>query len=288
MQEHHLSINGHHLLAYEYNPDKATVPLIFIHGAIGNTGLWEETKIALMDEAHWFSLTLPAHYPARFPTNFQSEDFTAEMMADIMSEAISQLTDGKAAILVGHSTGAFAAFCVAYHRPELVKSIVSVDGFAVGKCSGAFRSAQDVAQRGKTAFWFYWKLLSLGFASFQLAYRGMAAISGSAAFEKTANEAFTLNQKLNIYAMWIYFERLFQMDIRAWLPKIKMLVSIIHGKNDSVILPEHALEMQTLLPNSQMLWIDSDHNPMFEKFPAYEAALTSALEGAMRETRARA
>jgi pimeloyl-ACP methyl ester carboxylesterase len=89
--------------------------------------------------------------------------------------------------------------------------------------------------------------------------------------------------------MWIFFKRMPQIDIRAWLPKIQQQVTIIHGNRDSIVPPKHAEEMQKLLPNNSLCWIDeSGHIPMFENAAEYNAALTSALEGAMLETRARA
>src|SRR5688572_49075 len=116
MQERRLSIKGHELSVYEYNADKNNIPLIFIHGITGNIGFWQGAQIALMGQAHWFSLSLPGHYPATLTNDFQLENMTAEMIAEVMIEAISQLTGGKRAILIGHSTGGFAALCVAYQK----------------------------------------------------------------------------------------------------------------------------------------------------------------------------
>jgi pimeloyl-ACP methyl ester carboxylesterase len=293
MQERRLSIKGHELAVYEYNEDKNNIPLIFIHGITGNIGFWQGVQIPLMEQAHWFSLSLPGHFPAVMAKDFQPEDMSAEMLAEVMSEAISQLTGGKAAILVGHSTGGFAALCVAHHRPELVKNLVLVDGFALGKWYGAFWPAQAIAQLGEKAFWLYWKSFSFGLSAFRLAYMLLGtnwkALRNNPAFEQSVVEGYPAMLRLDVRAMWIYFKRMPQIDIRAWLPKIKSPVSIIHGKRDSIIPPKHAEEMQKLLPNQRFHWIDeSGHIPMFENPSAYHAALTAALEGAMLETRARA
>ena len=293
MQERHLNIKGHELVVYEYNADKNNIPLIFIHGITGNIGFWQGAQIPLMEQAHWFSLSLPGHYPAKMAGDFQPEDLTAEMIAEVMSEAVSQLTAGKAAILVGHSTGGFAALCVAYHRPELVKSLVLVDGFAVGKWYGTFYPAQLIAQLGNTAFWLYWKSFTFAAFAFRIAYMMLGsnwqALNASSAFQNSARDSYPNTHKLDIRAMWMFFKRMPKIDIRAWLPQIKVPVTIIHGKRDSIIPPKHAEEMQKLLPNQSFHWIDdSGHIPMFENTVAYNAALTSALEGAMLETRARA
>jgi pimeloyl-ACP methyl ester carboxylesterase len=293
MQEHRLSIAGQELVAYEYNSEKKTIPLIFIHGITGNIGFWEGAQIPLMEQAHWFSLSLPAHYPASFPANFSLQDMKPEMLAEVMSEAVHQLTGGKPAILVGHSTGGFVALCVAYQCSELVHSIVLVDGFAIGKWHGTFRPAQLVAQLGQTAFWLYWKSFTFAALPFRVAFVMLSSnwISSwkSPIFKALANAAFPFTQKLNLRSMWLYFNRMPKIDIRAWLPKIQQPVAIIHGRIDIIIPPAHAEEMHKLLPNNQLYWIaESGHLPMFENTAAYEASLTKALEGAMLETRARA
>jgi pimeloyl-ACP methyl ester carboxylesterase len=293
MQECRLAIKGHELVVYEYNPEKESIPIIFIHGITGNVGFWQAAQIPLMEQAHWFSLSLPAHYPSKAPSNFSLENMSADMIGEVMGEAVKQLTGGRKAILVGHSTGGFAALCIAHHAPELVHQLVLVDGFAVGKWYGAFAPAQFVARFGETAFSLYWKSFTLSPAAFRLAYIMLSSnwtrIGAVPAFQKSAAESFPYTIKLDIHAMWLYFKRMPKLDIRAWLPNIQQQVSVIHGNCDAIIPPKHAQEMQKLLPNAKLYWIEkSGHLPMFENFPAYEAALTSALEGAMLETRARA
>lgn len=293
MQEHRLSIAGQELVAYEYNAEKDTIPLIFIHGITGNVGFWEGAKIPLMDTSHWFSLSLPAHYPATFPANFALQDMTAEMLASVMSQAVQQLTGGKPAILVGHSTGGFVALAVAHQRPELVHSLVLVGGFALGKWYGTFYPAQLIAQLGEIPFWLYFKSFTFAAFPFRIAFAMLSSnwINAwqSPIFKALADAAFPFAQKLNLRSMWFYFNRMPKIDIRAWLPKIQQHVAIIHGKIDIIIPPAHAEEIHKLLPNNELYWIaDSGHLPMFENTAAYEASLTKALEGAMLETRARA
>ena len=293
MHECRLAIKGHELLAYEYNPEQETTPIIFIHGITGNVGFWQAAQIPLMEQAHWFSLSLPAHYPSKAPAKFELADMTAEVIAEVMSEAVNQLTGGKKAILVGHSTGGFAALCIAHHYPELIQNLILVDGFALGKWYGAFAPAQFIAQLGETAFKLYWKSFTLSPALFRIAYTMLSSnwnsIGTVPAFQKSAAESYPYTIHLDIHAMWLYFNRMPKIDIRVWLPKVQQQVSIIHGTRDWIIPPRHAEEMQKLLPDAKLHWIEnSGHLPMFENTPAYEAALTSALEGAMLETRARA
>jgi pimeloyl-ACP methyl ester carboxylesterase len=49
------------------------------------------------------------------------------------------------------------------------------------------------------------------------------------------------------------------------LPKMKMPVCLIWGKNDTVTPPEVAEEFDRLLPNSELFWLDKcGHAPMME------------------------
>ena len=58
------------------------------------------------------------------------------------------------------------------------------------------------------------------------------------------------------------------------LPKMKLPVCIIWGKNDYVTPPEVADEFNKLLPNSNLFWLDKcGHAPMMEHSEEFNSIL---------------
>ena len=63
------------------------------------------------------------------------------------------------------------------------------------------------------------------------------------------------------------------------LSKIKIPVSLIWGKNDKITPPEVAVEFQSLLPDSELNWIDlCGHAPMMERPKEFNELLSKFLE----------
>ena len=62
------------------------------------------------------------------------------------------------------------------------------------------------------------------------------------------------------------------------LPKMNMPICLIWGKNDNVTPPDVAEEFNTLLPNSELYWIDKcGHTPMMEHPNEFNAILDKWL-----------
>ncbi len=145
---HEFTIEGHTIVALEYNAHKMGTPAILIHGIMSSVGFWPEEGHIFHDQFHWYSLSLPGHYPAVFPEGFRHEDLSAEMIARVMIKAIQQLVGNQPVLLVGHSTGAFAALAVAAQAPEMVRGMISVGGFVQGKWGGLLSLLQWQARMG--------------------------------------------------------------------------------------------------------------------------------------------
>ncbi len=284
MQEHRLEIAGHTLIANEYNETFETPPVIFIHGITASLA-FGETAIpqGIRDTFHWFSLSLPGHFPALAPADFSPQDLTPEFMADIMAQAIDQLTGGIPAVLVGHSTGGYAAYCVAHHKPERVRGLVMVSAFAVGRWGGTLGIVQTVARFGLPLFRAYMRFWQAAFPRFRFSYRLLGndqeALLRSEVFARSAQDSFPFAQQSDHNALYAYFRRMPQTDIRPWLREIQTPAHVIHGNKDGIIPPAHGEEAHQLLPNSRFTWIDgSGHLPMLERRSEYETAVTQAIQ----------
>jgi pimeloyl-ACP methyl ester carboxylesterase len=68
-------------------------------------------------------------------------------------------------------------------------------------------------------------------------------------------------------------------NMSADLSKIKIPVSLIWGKNDRITPPEVAVEFKSLLPDSELNWIDlCGHAPMMERPTEFNEILSKFLE----------
>src|SRR3546814_8311710 len=70
------------------------------------------------------------------------------------------------------------------------------------------------------------------------------------------------------------------------LQHIHVPVSLIWGRDDRVTPPEVAEEFHTLLPNSELAWIDQcEHAPMMEQPEAFNNHLSEFLKKDRKSTR---
>ena len=133
-----IEIEGHRLaaaLTHSGNPD---TPVFFLHGIGGSVYFWiPELTSPFHDVGTCYSLSLPGHFPAVLPKDFTAACLTPELIARLTSSAIRKIVGNKKVLLVGHSTGGFAALSTALYYPEAVAGIVSIAGFARGQWIGA-------------------------------------------------------------------------------------------------------------------------------------------------------
>lgn len=282
--ERRLSIEGHTLVALEYNADTNSLPVICLHGVAGNIGFFEDFLTpAIQQDFHWYSLTLPGHYPAVIPAEHQPQDINADTLARIMSTAIRQLTGGKPALLIGYSTGGFVAYCVAHHAPELVHSIISIDGFAHGKWHGILGVLQAIARLPYPFFYLYMKPFYSSKALYRLSYLSLGhnqvAIKQNPVFEQAVDHSYPYSANADFKGLYAYFRNMPNVDIRRWLKGIKQPAFLIHGRQDDIVKPEHAQEIQNALPNCHIRWIEgAGHLLMLERPDECQDALAEAVE----------
>ena len=144
---HKMQVEGHKLVALALNPDTPGQPIILLHGISHSIYVWV-TDTIFLEHGPCYALSLPGHYPAAFPPNFGKEMITPEMIAHALTDAIRQLVGEQPVLLVGHSTGGFAALDTAAHTPEIAQRVISLAGFVQGKWYGLYGMQQWMARHG--------------------------------------------------------------------------------------------------------------------------------------------
>ncbi len=283
-----LNIDGHTLACIEHNPEATNPPIIYLHGILNTVRIQEDILKEILAGQHWIALSLPGHHPSEFSDTFQTDALTAEFIGDILSKAVHHLCGGQKVRLIGHSTGGFSAFAIAHTAPELVESLCIVDGFAQG-CwySLALRPLQIMATLPLIHYPLFIGYMSLisgkPFMINLFIYfisHNFDVVRSKPGYSDTISFISSESSQHNPRNLYHFFHNMPSTDIRDWLGDIQIPVTIIHGENDPVILPEHAREMHNLLPDSRLEWLENcGHDPFSEAPEKLTKAIHEWLTG---------
>ncbi|MBC8099215.1 MAG: alpha/beta hydrolase [Armatimonadetes bacterium] len=281
-----LQIGAYQLAALAFNVDQPGTPLIFLHGITSSIQFWAGAPADYLKERRWYALSLPGHYPATFPAGFTPDLLTAELIADVLIAGIRQLV-GEAApvILIGHSTGGFAALAVAARAPDLVQGVVSVSGFAVGKWSGALGISQGFAREGvvgRLLFHANFHLVTLTQAIYKAVFRVYAAdvqaLYSDPALAPTLDLIYPYARRLDLDAMLAYFKQMPLIDITEWLPNVSAPTLLIAGDHDPIVSPDQSRLIARHLQLGMLVMLEgAGHLPMSERRDEYHADLARWL-----------
>ncbi|MBC8171203.1 MAG: alpha/beta hydrolase, partial [Anaerolineae bacterium] len=220
-------INEQRMAVLAFNETLPGTPIIFIHGIMSSINFWTSAENEFLNQRPWYALSLPGHYPASFPGGFHHSGLTAELIAQTVSSAVQHLVGDTPVMLIGHSTGGFAALATAAYAPDRVCGVVSISGFAQGKWTGALGILQrltKMSQPGKALFRQNLKLMASSDQLYKAAFRVYAAdreaLYTDPALAVTAAVLYQDFQQLSTEAMFAYFRHMPDIDITAWLPKI--------------------------------------------------------------------
>ncbi len=283
---HDLTIEGHTIVALEYNAHKTGTPAILIHGIMSSVGFWPEEGHIFHDQFHWYSLSLPGHYPAVFPDGFQHEDLTAEMIARVLIKAIRQLVGEQPVLLLGHSTGGFAALAIAAEAPEMVRGVVSVAGFAQGKWGGLLKLLQWQARMGSIGETMFRMNVKSGVLHPRIAYylSSLYAADKQAYFDyphlyESIREQFVYSKHLDTAAMAHYFSRMPNIDISDWLRRITSPTLVITGDQDPIVAPTQSALIASKVADGELVMVaGAGHMVMVERAAQYTQTLNEWLK----------
>lgn len=284
---HQLEIDGHRLVALGFHEERPRPVAVFLHGIASSPVFWAAGQTPVFNQRfRWYALTLPGHYPAAFPAGFQRADLTAEMLACLLAEAVRRLAGGEPALLVGHSTGGFAALAIAAVAPELARSVISVSGFVQGRWGGPLGLLQQLARRGpagETLLAANFRLMGSSLALYRAAVRlytaDARAFFAFAATEPTFRATLPDLQRLDARAVAHYFARMPDIDIAGWLPRIQAPVLALTGDRDPIVPPDQARLIAARVPNARLALLPgAGHMPMAERPDDYARLVTAWSE----------
>lgn len=159
--------------------------------------------------------------------------------------------------LLGNSLGGHVALVHCSRRPETVRSLILTgsSGLYENAFGGGFPRREDYEFiRQKVAVTFH---------------------DPKHATKELVDECYeTVNDKAKLIRILSLAKSAIRHNMADELPRMRMPVCLIWGRQDTITPPEVAEEFHHLLPNSELFWIDAcAHAPMMEQPEAFIAIL---------------
>ncbi|MDM8527806.1 alpha/beta hydrolase [Anaerolineales bacterium HSG24] len=273
---HEIDVEGHKLVTFKLNTNSTGIPVILLHGVTLSASVWK-TDMFFGDykDGPCYALSLPGHYPAILPPEFSKQMLTPEMFVKILTQAIQQLVGEQPVILVGHSTGGFAALALAAFNPDIAHGVVSLSGFAQGKWTGFYGLQQKIVSQGAIGH----LLFKLSFQSSLIHSRIYRQCWRFVLFDTKAffsfpkldtliEDVYQDTKHLDWDAMAHYFNMMPDIDITPMLSQITAPTLIVAGDKDSIVPPSQAHLITQHVPNSKLVIIKKVGHMLFVENPS--------------------
>ncbi|MFE5285170.1 alpha/beta fold hydrolase [Nocardia sp. NPDC056611] len=223
-------------------------PLVLVHGSGAGARAWEGVAGAFATT----NLVVLPNLSGSDPARDDGGELTVELLAEQLAAVVADLGAGPVD-LVGHSLGAVVSAALAAWRPELVRSLVPVAGFA-GPGDEYLRNSLTVWRDllGDAAAFARYSML-LAFSRAHLRSIGHAAVEELAVrFQSTPDRRRQIELAL-------------RLDIRDLLPRVQAPTLVIGAAQDGFLPVENARELAAAIPGAVYEEIDTGHVVMVER-----------------------
>lgn len=268
---------------------RAPKSTVLLHGMLMSPVVWTYTGLVSQIGGHVVAYALPAHPTWELDAGELRPILDVKSLVDVYARAIERDFHELPVDIVGHSTGGFLALMIAAHRPELVRRVVVISGFADG--------AMDTLQP------FSMRLTCLPFVG-SLAFRAgisMGTASRGLFVRASIRSANAKGRDLHQSHIWDAFDQvrrgLARCDLQAlalfvrWLSsasadlsRVTAPVLIIMGSHDPVVPVSHQLGLARQLRLCQSLLLgEVGHLPMMEAEQSTGRAVRAWLGASRRK-----
>lgn len=230
-------------------------PVILLHGLMGGLSNFDNTVKYFAEKGYKvFVPVLPIYDLPVLNTNLTT---IAKHVAKFIEEKV-----GEPATIVGNSMGGHVGLILTLARPELVENLVLTgsSGLYERSFGDSFPRKSDKEYiKKKTEEVFY---------------------DPKVATNELVEEVFAVvNDRMKGIKTVMLARSAIKHNMLNDLPKIKIPVCLIWGKQDNVTPPDVAIDMHKALPNSDLYWIEHcGHAAMMEKPNEFNDLLYSWLQ----------
>jgi pimeloyl-ACP methyl ester carboxylesterase len=232
--------------------------LLFLHGLFGALSNFEETIAHFSSRYRVVMPILPLYTLPMLNTNVKA-------LAEFLRRFVVHkgFTDIN---LLGNSLGGHVALVYCSKHPETVRTLILTgsSGLYENAFGGGFPRREDKEFiRKKVAVTFY---------------------DPKFATDELVDECFvTVNDRAKLIRILSLAKSAIRHNMASELPKLKMPVCLIWGKQDTITPPHVAEEFHTLIPHSELFWIDQcGHAAMMEQPAEFNAILDKWLGKTLR------
>lgn len=242
-------------------------PLLFIHGFPLNHQMWVPQLEALSERARMIAPDLRGHGESGAPPGVYSMDLLAgDCMALLEALAITEPV-----VVCGHSMGGYVALAFQRRFPERLAGLILAATRASadtpeGK-AGRDQTASKAREEGAEA-------IAQGMLPKLLApqtyddrpklVERVAGLMRSTSVEGVVGASLGMKER---------------PDARPGLSKIRIPTLILHGEDDQIIPQEAAKEMQSAIPQADLVTIPgAGHMPNLERPKAFNQAVAEFLD----------
>lgn len=228
--------------------------LVLLHGLMGELSNWQKVIDQFKDRYHVVIPILPIYDLPILTLGVKA--LSRYVHRFLKFKSLNQV------VLVGNSLGGHVGLVFTVAHQEFVKALVLTgsSGLYENAFGGSFprRESYDYIKE-KVEFTFY---------------------DPATATKELVDDVFkTVNDRSRVIRILTMAKSAIRHNMGKELSKITIPVSLIWGKNDKVTPPEVAEEFHTLLPNSELNWVDKcGHAPMMEQPEIFNSYLEKFLD----------
>ncbi len=238
---------------FKYVDEGAGEVIVLLHGLMGALSNWEYVVNQFKDSYRVIIPMLPIYEMPILTTGVKS-------LSKFLKKFVTHM-QLKDFVIVGNSLGGHVGLMYVASNQANVKALVLAgsSGLYENAFGGSFPKRGNYEYiKEKVQFTFY---------------------DPATASEELVDEVFsTVNNRERVIRILANAKSAIRHNMAKDLPKIKIPVCIIWGKQDKVTPPDVAEQFNTLLPNSELHWIDKcGHAPMMEQPVEFNIVLKEYL-----------
>lgn len=226
---------------YRYVEIGEGIPIVILHGLMGGLSNFDGVADYFPKKGYKvIMLELPIYTYSLLKTNVKA--FAKFVHSFVQYKGFDEV------ILLGNSLGGHIALVTAKLCPEIIKALILTGS------SGLYEKAMGDTYPRKGDYEFIKKKAQEVFYDPEVAT------------PEIVDDVFaTVNDRMKLIKTLTIAKSAIRHNMAKDLPKMKMPVCLIWGKNDNVTPPDVAEEFHELLPDSNLYWIDKcGHAAMME------------------------
>ncbi len=244
-------ITVNNLKIHYIDNNKKDIPLLFIHGWLGNLKEWIYQYCFFNSKRHIIIVDLPGFGESDKPKIKYSTDFFTKQITDFLRKL-----GYNEVILVGHSLGGMIALNITIQNLNLVKKLILIS------------TSSTFSQTIKLKFLLFWLNLLFRFFYKSLLRNIINQIIPNEKKKREYNKLHKYALKLPKSVVRTTFKYMtLNHHLNIYLHKIYQPTLIIHGNKDKIITKSMIENLSNLLQNSRTYFIkNSSHRVMIENY----------------------